>query len=103
MLVALLLIVVRHGLEQDCLVQTVNTFIITARECTRALNEARMAQRAGIRTWLVCTADTFGVELRIAALKFMAWWSGMRVKLNLGAQPRGQLATPTPLPAGAAV
>ena len=28
-------------------VQSVNTFIITARECTRALNEARMERHAG--------------------------------------------------------
>lgn len=79
------------------LVQAVNTFIITARECTRALNEARMERHAGLRTWLVCTADTLGVELRIAALKFMAWWSNVRVSLKLDAKPKGQVAPPTPL------
>ena len=37
------------------------------------------------RTWLVCTADTLGVELRIAALKFMAWWSNLKSQLELEA------------------
>ena len=77
--------------------QSVNTFIITARECTRALNEARLEQHANIRTWLVCTADSFGVEFRIAALKLMAWWSSMRVTLKLDRRPHGQLAPATAL------
>ena len=77
--------------------QSVNTFIITARECTRALNEARLEQHANIRTWLVCAADSFGVEFRIAALKFMAWWSSMRVTLKLDGRPQGQLAPSTAL------
>ena len=78
-------------------VQSVSTFIITARECTRALNAARMEQHGSLKTWLVCTADTFGVEFRIAALKFLAWWSSMRITLKLDRKPKGQLAPPTPL------
>ena len=77
--------------------QSVNTFIITARECTRALNEARLQQHGNIKTWLVCAADSFGVELRIAALKFMAWWSSMRVTLKLDRMPQGQLVPQTGL------
>ena len=77
--------------------QSVNTFIITARECTRALNEARLERHASIRTWLVCTADSFGVELRIAALKFMAWWSSIKVTVQLERRSQSQLAPPTAL------
>ncbi len=84
-------------LEGILCMQSVNTFIITARECTRALNEARLEQHASIKTWLVCAADSFGVELRIAALKLMAWWSGMRVTLKLDRKPQNQLAPPTAL------
>ena len=83
-------------LEGILCVQSVNTFIITARECTRALNEARLEQHASIRTWLVCAADSLGVEFRIAALKLMAWWSSVRVTLKLDRQPRNHLAPPTP-------
>ena len=83
--------------------QSVNTFIITARECTRALNEARMKQRPGARTWLVCTADSLGVELRIAALKIIAWWSSFKVSWSFERHSKGQLQASTALPAGAAV
>ena len=83
--------------------QSVNTFIITARECTRALNEARMERRPGARSWLACTADSLGVELRIAALKLIAWWSSFKVSWSTGKHLKGQLQAPTALPAGAAV
>ena len=55
--------------------QPVNTFTMTARECTRALNEARMRERPGLRTRVACLADTLGVEARIAALALMSWWA----------------------------
>ena len=84
-------------------VQSVNTFIITARECTRALNEARMERRPSARTWLVCTADSLGVEFQIAALKLIAWWSSFKVRWSSGGHMKGQLQAPTALPAGAAV
>lgn len=87
----------KHLTVSFLVMQSVNTFIITARECTRALNAARMEQHGSLKTWLACTADTFGVEFRIAALKFLAWWSSMRVTLKLDRKPKGQLALPTPL------
>lgn len=51
---------------------------MTARECTRALNEARLRSRPGLRSRLVCLANTAGVEARIAALALMSWWARAR-------------------------
>ncbi|KAK9917077.1 hypothetical protein WJX75_000654 [Coccomyxa subellipsoidea] len=59
----------------SCLGQPVNTFTMTARECTRALNEARMREQPGLRTRIACLADTLGVEARISALALMSWWA----------------------------
>jgi hypothetical protein len=67
----------------------VNTFIMTARECTRALNEVRMQRRPGVSARLACWADTAGVELRIAALGLLSWWSAL--KLWWSARPAAHL------------
>lgn len=61
--------------------QPVNSFMMTARECTRALNEARMRERPGLRTRVACLADVIGVEARIAALALMSWWSRQNWRL----------------------
>lgn len=73
-----------------------NTFVITARECTRALNDWRAAQRPGLRSWLAGLASTLGVEARIAAMHFLAWWAGVRVRLRL-ARPKQARGMPAAL------
>ena len=82
--------------------QTVNTFVITARECTRAFADWRAQQRPGLRSWVAGIVDTVGVEARIAAMHFLAWWAGFKVHLQLPGQQRprqaGQLTVPGGLP-----
>ena len=82
--------------------QTVNTFVITARECTRATADWRMRQQPGLRSWLAGLGDTLGVEARIVAMHFLAWWAGFKVHLQLPGQRRhkqaGLLGVPGGLP-----
>ncbi|PRW32844.1 ABC1 protein [Chlorella sorokiniana] len=47
----------------------VNSFVITARECTRALARDRLSHRPGLWSRLAVAADVYAVELRMAALR----------------------------------
>lgn len=51
-----------------------------------------MQQRPGIRSRFACWADTAGVEMRIAVLSFMAWWSALKMRWTLGSRKTPQLA-----------
>ncbi|BDA50400.1 AarF domain-containing protein kinase 1 [Coccomyxa sp. Obi] len=79
-----------------CLGQPVNSFMMTARECTRALNEARMRERPGLRTCAACLADVIGVEARIAALALMSWWSRQNWRLFRRSSSRREAALQPP-------
>ncbi len=68
--------------------QPVNTFIITARECTRALAEQRLVSAPGVRSRLAGLGDTLGVELRIAALSLLAWWAALTVRWTAPPRPK---------------
>ena len=51
----------------------VNSFVITARECTRALARQRMAHRPGLLSRIVVARDMLAVELRMSALRLLTW------------------------------
>lgn len=53
----------------------VNSFVITARECTRALARHRLAHRPGMLSRLVVAKDVWAVELRMTALRLMSWFA----------------------------
>lgn len=57
--------------------QTVNTFIITARECERALAEFRLKTRPGLVSHLALLVEWARIELKLSALVFMTWLSSL--------------------------
>lgn len=62
----------------------VNSFVITARECTRALARDRLSHRPGLWSRLAVAADVYAVELRMAALKFLSWMAELEAWLRGG-------------------
>ena len=54
-----------------------NTFIITARECTNAIGQHKLKLHPGLKTWVGVKVDILRTEIVVAALKFMTWWSGL--------------------------
>ena len=62
------------------LLQTVNTFLITARTCTRALVAHDRQQHPGIWSWLRGLMTRWSVEWRIALLQlaagYQSWFAG---------------------------
>ena len=61
--------------------QTVNTFVITAKECTRALNEQRALERPGLRTTVLNAWDASRVHWRMTLLSTFAWLAQLRGSL----------------------
>ena len=70
---------VDHAESIMCLLQPVNTFIITARECSNAIAQNKLRLHPGLKTWLSVQFDSLRTELVVATLKFMTWWSGFRL------------------------
>lgn len=58
--------------------QTVNTFVITAKECTRALNEQRALERPGLRTAILNAWDASQTHWRMTLLSAFAWLAQLR-------------------------
>jgi aarF domain-containing kinase len=55
----------------------INSFIITAQYCTRAINQQRIRHSSSLLVWLQAQLDTFSMELRltlISALVAVAEW-----------------------------
>lgn len=52
----------------------VNTYAVTARECCRALAEARREEQPGWRSSAAAAADMLGVEARMGAMSALTWW-----------------------------
>ncbi|PSC76949.1 ABC1 [Micractinium conductrix] len=74
---------------QDCLRAVdlalgspVNSFVSTARECTRALARARMQHSPGLLSRLVVAKDVAAVELRMATLRLLSWWAEVEAWLR---------------------
>lgn len=61
-----------------CLGQPVNTFVIMARECTRALARDRAAERPGLASALVSLEERARVELRIGLMQAAVWLASLR-------------------------
>ncbi|EFN51969.1 hypothetical protein CHLNCDRAFT_32749 [Chlorella variabilis] len=76
----------------------VNSFVITARESARALACHRLRHRPGMLSRLAVAADLAGVEVRMAALRLVAWLAGLQLELEAwlrgggGAEQRAALA-----------
>lgn len=62
----------------------VNSFVITARECTRALARDRLSHRPGLWSRLAVAADVYAVELRMTALRFLSWLAELEAWLRGG-------------------
>ena len=67
----------------------VNSFVITARECTRALARDRLAHRPGLWSRLAVAADVYAVELRMAALRMLSWLAELEAWLRGGRAAAG--------------
>ena len=61
--------------------QPVNTFVITARECTRALNQQRARQHPGLRSWAANQWDSARISWRMALLSAFAWLGQLKGSL----------------------
>ena len=55
--------------------QPVNTFVITARECSRALTDIRSKEQPGFRSHLRGKLDEWHVEYRVTLLRVASWWA----------------------------
>ena len=62
-------------------VQTINTFLITARTCTRALVAHDRRQHPGWWHWLKGSATIVGVECRILLLQLLTAWQSLTAKI----------------------
>ncbi|KXZ42167.1 hypothetical protein GPECTOR_192g313 [Gonium pectorale] len=89
--------------------EPVNTFVITARECSAALARERLRGAPGPLVRLAVAWERLQVEARMLAFELLVWYSGVRAWVGLGgggaaggataAQPQ---AAPHPVPAVAA-
>jgi len=61
----------------------VNTFVITARECSRALTDIRNREQPGIRSKFKGKIDEWHVEYRVTLLRVASWWALKWVSLSL--------------------
>ncbi len=62
----------------------INSFVITARECTRALARDRLAHRPGMFSRLAIAVDMAAVEVRMATLRLLTWLADLEVWLRGG-------------------
>jgi len=69
--------------------QPVNTFIITARECTRALAEMRYERGPKLGGWLLAQADMLRVELLMLGMRALVWSIGVQRVLGLSPPSQG--------------
>ncbi|KAI8470915.1 MAG: ABC1 family-domain-containing protein [Monoraphidium minutum] len=58
-----------------------NTIVMTARECTRALSDIRSERAPGLRSWLARTRDAAHVEFVVLAMRGLALWAAVRSAL----------------------
>jgi aarF domain-containing kinase len=89
----------------------VNSFITTARECTRALSRIRYEENPGIGSWARGAVDRMRIELRVWAMKvltlyeraragFVSWGSSSgRMHESAVDQMQLELTVPRGLPA----
>ena len=62
-----------------------NTFVITARECSRALTDIRNREQPGIRSQLKGKLDEWHVEYRVTLLRVASWWALKWVSIQASA------------------
>lgn len=62
--------------------QNVNTFVITARACTRCLADDAWARRPGIRSWLAGWGLRARMELQMLLLRTATWTVLLRARAS---------------------
>lgn len=62
--------------------QNVNTFVITARACTRCLADDAWARRPGIRSWLAGWGLRARMELQMLLLRTVTWTALLRARAS---------------------
>ncbi|KAI3430556.1 hypothetical protein D9Q98_005149 [Chlorella vulgaris] len=60
----------------------INSFVITARECTRALARDRLRNHPGMLTRLAVATDLAAVEFRMTALRLLTWLASLQLELE---------------------
>jgi hypothetical protein len=58
--------------------QPINTFVITARQCARALAEDRVKVAPGLGSRVAAAVEQLRIEAVIGALVLMTWWGRLR-------------------------
>jgi hypothetical protein len=58
--------------------QPINTLVITARQCTRALAEERVRAAPGLGSRLAAAREQLQVEVVIGALLLASWWARLK-------------------------
>eukprot|EP00879_Flechtneria_rotunda_P019542 GHRR01020529.1.p1 GENE.GHRR01020529.1~~GHRR01020529.1.p1 ORF type:complete len:166 (+),score=52.23 GHRR01020529.1:1075-1572(+) len=66
----------------------VNTFVITAKTCSRALAEFDTKQKRGVGTWFARQLDLLRVEFVMGVMRVMGAWVAVQRALGLGPAPR---------------
>ncbi|GBF89209.1 hypothetical protein Rsub_01926 [Raphidocelis subcapitata] len=79
-----------------------NTVVMTARECTRALSDIRSARSPGLRSALAAWLDAAHVEAVVAAMRAASAWAALRRAVWGAPGPRGGRAAPAAAAAAAA-
>jgi aarF domain-containing kinase len=65
----------------------VNTFVITAKTCSRALAELEAQQRQGVKSWLSSRLEVLRVDLAMTVMQLLGFWAS--VQRALGWRPSG--------------
>ncbi|GLC72431.1 hypothetical protein PLESTF_001246800 [Pleodorina starrii] len=79
--------------------EPVNTFVITARECSAALARERLRGAPGPLVRLAVAWERLRVEARMLGFELMVWCKGVRARLRLGPKPPAEPLPITELPA----
>lgn len=62
----------------------VNTFVITAKTCSRALAEIEMQQSPGVASWVAGQLGLLRVELVMGLMHVMSMWVALQRAIGLG-------------------
>lgn len=67
----------------------VNTFVITAKTCSRALAEAKRQQNPGLGSWFASEVELLRVEFVMGVMRLMGFWVSIQRVLGLGPAGKG--------------
>lgn len=61
---------------------TVNTFVITAKTCSRALAELDAQQRQGVKSWLSSRLEVLRVDIAMTVMQLLGFWASVQRALR---------------------